>query len=220
MDYTFLPKQCNWNNLYFYKKSIVVYDLTFHFTQRFLNVSDRTIDQMVQAARSIKQNIVEGLADGKTSREFEMKLLNVARASNRELIEDYKDYLRVRDKELYQLDEEKFKRLHAFCRSHNEPIDYEQFYDTATDVQLANMALTLSYSIDTMLHRFIQIKQQEFVKEGGIKEQMTAARLGYRHQQQNSTVQQALLREQQAKITALEAEIVTLKQELEKTRRH
>ena len=80
-----LRKQANWEGLYFYQKSNVLYQLTFSFTKRFLTRGDRTIDQMVQAARSGKQNIVEGSADGVTSTEMELKLLNVARSSIKEL---------------------------------------------------------------------------------------------------------------------------------------
>lgn len=84
----FLRRQANYEDLYFYKKTVVLYQLTFAFTKRFLKVGDRTIDQMVQAARSGKQNIVEGSADGVSSTEMEIKLINVARASIKELKED------------------------------------------------------------------------------------------------------------------------------------
>lgn len=90
-----LRRQTNWENLYFYQKTVVLYQLTYVFCRRFLpKYGDRTVDQMVQAARSGKQNIVEGFADGVTSTEMELKLLNVARASIKELKEDYIDYLR------------------------------------------------------------------------------------------------------------------------------
>lgn len=81
-----LKQQTNWRDLWFYKKAVVLYQLTYVFTRRFLPAyGDRTVDQMVQAARSGKQNIVEGTADGVTSTEMELKLLNVARASIQEL---------------------------------------------------------------------------------------------------------------------------------------
>jgi len=82
----------------------VVYDLTFRFCARFLSKGDRTIDQMVQAARSGKQNIVEGSKAAGTSKEMEIKLTNVARASLEELLEDYRDFLRVRDLEIWAKD--------------------------------------------------------------------------------------------------------------------
>ena len=84
----------NWKALRFYQKSEALYQMTFVFCERFLpKHGDRTVDQMVQAARSGKQNIIEGSEDGKTSTEMELKLLNVARSSIHELREDYKDYL-------------------------------------------------------------------------------------------------------------------------------
>ena len=85
----FLPKKGNYQDLASYKKATVIYDLTFYFANRFLYKGDRTIDQMVQAARSGKQNIAEGSAAASTSSETELKLTNVARASMKELLVDY-----------------------------------------------------------------------------------------------------------------------------------
>lgn len=81
-DGTFLIKQVNWENLYFYQKSEVLYDMAFYFTQKYLVRGDRTVDQMIQAARSTKQNIVEGLADEVTSTKMSLSLLNVAQKEN------------------------------------------------------------------------------------------------------------------------------------------
>lgn len=93
----FLPKHGNYRELLAYQKAEVIYDLTFRFCERFLKRGDRTIDQMVQAARSGKQNIAEGSKASVTSTETEIKLTNVARASLEELLIDYQDFLRVRD---------------------------------------------------------------------------------------------------------------------------
>ena len=92
-----LPPHGNYAALLSYQKAEVVYDLTFHFCERFLKKGDRTIDQMVQAARSGKQNIAEASKASGTSKETELKLTNVARASLEELLLDYRDFLRVRD---------------------------------------------------------------------------------------------------------------------------
>ena len=84
-----------YTELRFYQRSDVLYQLTQLFCQRFLpKYGDRTVDQMVQAARSTKQNIAEGSSDGQTSTETELKLLGIARGSNKELLEDYCDYLK------------------------------------------------------------------------------------------------------------------------------
>src|SRR5580704_10084076 len=93
----FIPPHGNYAELLSYQKAEVVYDLTFRFCERFLKRGDRTIDQMVQAARSGKQNIAEASKASGTSKEMEIKLNNVARASLEELLLDYRDFLRVRD---------------------------------------------------------------------------------------------------------------------------
>src|SRR5437773_7368162 len=100
----FVPPHGNYQELLSYQKAEVVYDLTYRFCQRFLNRGDRTIDQMVQAARSGKQNIAEGSKAAGTSKEMEIKLTNVARASLEELLVDYRDFLRVRDLRLWEKD--------------------------------------------------------------------------------------------------------------------
>src|SRR5580704_14771130 len=100
----FIPPHGNYQELLSYQKAEVVYDLTYRFCQRFLSRGDRTIDQMVQAARSGKQNIAEGSKASGTSKEMEIKLTNVARASLEELLVDYRDFLRVRDLRLWEKD--------------------------------------------------------------------------------------------------------------------
>jgi four helix bundle protein len=97
----FIPVHGNYKELLSYRKAEVIYDITFRFCERCLRRGDRTIDQMVQAARSGKQNIVEGCAASGTSKEMEIKLLGVARASLEELLNDYRDFLRVRDLPLW-----------------------------------------------------------------------------------------------------------------------
>ncbi|MGH8163280.1 MAG: four helix bundle protein [Rhodanobacteraceae bacterium] len=93
----FLPPHGNYRELLSYQKAEIIFDLTFYFTKRFLRRGDRTIDQMRQAARSGKQNILEGSKASGTSKATELKLTNVARASLEELLADYADYLRTRD---------------------------------------------------------------------------------------------------------------------------
>ena len=93
---TFLPQHGHYRNLRVYQVSEMIYDITFYFCQKYLQKGDRTVDQMVQAARSGKQNIAEGNQAAATSSETEIKLTNVAKASLEELLDDYEDYLRVR----------------------------------------------------------------------------------------------------------------------------
>ena len=121
-----LKKPVVWKELYFYRKSDAIYRLTVEFCHRFLPpYGDRTVDQMVQAARSGKQNIVEGSEDGQTSSEMEIKLLNVARGSLQELRSDYLDYLNTHRLSLWDSCSERQQRMRDFCHSHNDYSDYE-----------------------------------------------------------------------------------------------
>ena len=197
-----LRAQTNWEKLYFYQKTVVLYQMTYIFCQRFLpKHGDRTVDQMVQAARSGKQNIVEGCADGVTSTEMELKLLNVARASIKELKEDYLDYIRSRGLTLWSAKHPRYDGLLNFCRTHNALEDYEPFFNKWTDEELANCANTLCHMVDRMLTTHLAKKESDFTENGGIRERMTAARLG-RRQTQNE------------EMAALKAENASLRREI------
>ena len=214
MDDSYKPvlrKQPNWEGLYFYQKSNVLYQLTFVFTKRFLTRGDRTIDQMVQAARSGKQNIVEGSADGVTSMEMELKLLNVARSSIKELKEDYEDYITSRHLQRWNPGHERYDGMLNFCRKHNRIEDYQDYFEKWTDEEMANIALTLCHMVDRMMMTYQKQQEETFVKEGGIKERMTAARLGYRTNQREEI--ERLKRELDAanrRIAELEAKLAKL----------
>lgn len=168
-------------NLYFYQKTEVAYALTFHFVKRFLPAKgDRTVDQMLQAARSGKQNIVEGLADGITSTELQLKLLNVARSSLKELRADYEDYLQTRHLNVWNTQHPRYDEMLQFCRNHNLVADYEPFFTKWNDEELCNIALTLLHMTDKMMKTYLTALDKQFVTQGGIKERMYAARTGYR----------------------------------------
>jgi len=87
----------DYRTLHSFQKAEVIYDLTFRFAHKYLSRGDRTVNQMIQAARSGKQNLLEGSKASITSKETEIKLTNVARASLEEVLDDYRDYLRVRE---------------------------------------------------------------------------------------------------------------------------
>ena len=198
-----------WENLYFYQKTVVLYQMTVVFCRRFLpKYGDRTVDQMVQAARSGKQNIVEGFADGVTSTEMELKLLNVARASIKELKEDYVDYLRTRSLALWDAKHPRYDGLIKFCRLRNRVEEYEPFLEKWSDEELANCANTLCHMVDRMMATHLAKKAEDFAENGGIKERMTAARLG-RRKMQNEEI--AGLK---ARIAALERENAALRASL------
>lgn len=176
-----LQNEVQYQDLFFYQKTEVLYALTFHFAKRFLPASgDRTVDQMVQAARSGKQNIVEGLADGMTSTEMQLKLLNVARASLKELRADYDDYLLTRHLSCWDTSHPRYDEMLKFCRSHNKVVDYEPFFTKWNAEELCNIALTLLHMVDKMMKTYLSGLEKQFVTQGGIKERMYAARTGYR----------------------------------------
>ena len=176
-----LKKPVVWKDLYFYRKSDALYQITVEFCKRFLPAhGDRTVDQMVQAARSGKQNIVEGLADGMTSSEMQLKLLNVARASLKELRADYDDYLLTRHLSSWESSHPRYDEMLKFCRTHNKVADYEPFFDKWNAEELCNVALTLLHMVDKMMKTYLSGLEKQFVTQGGIKERMYAARTGYR----------------------------------------
>lgn len=187
--------------------------MTFVFCKRFLPPhGDRTVDQMVQAARSGKQNIVEGSEDGKTSTQMEINLLNVARSSLQELQQDYEDYLHTRGLELWTKAHPRFAALVDFCRKHNTYADYAPYTDRWTAEEFCNTALSMCHIIDRMMCRYLERLEKQFVEEGGIKERMYAARTGFRKKQEQQ------LQELMAENARLKAELAGLKADMEKLR--
>ncbi len=205
-----LKQQANWDALFFYQKSDVIYQLTFAFCDRFIHLyKDRTRDQVIQAARSCKQNIVEGLADGVTSTEMQLKLLNVARASLKETREDFEDYLKSRHLLFYRKGEDRYEKMLSYCRYHNKLEDYEPFFSKWSDEEMCNCAITLCHMVDKMLMSFLAKLDREFVTEGGIKERMYKARTGYRQKQDERLKQ---LEEENPRLIK---QILELKEQLE-----
>jgi len=202
-----LRKAVVYTSLRFYQRSDVLYQLTKLFCERYLpKYGDRTVDQMVQSARSVKQNIAEGSSDGQTSSETELKLLGTARGSNKELLEDYLDYLKHKGLvEWHDGNKERFESLRTFCTSHTLYRDYQPLLGKMNDEELANMAICLCHQIDKAMTSYIQKKDREFTTEGGIRERMTAARL-----EQRSTQKETIHRQGQ-EIAALRGEIARLR---------
>ena len=175
-----LRKVSDWRHFHFYHKADALYQMTYVFTKRYLRVGDRTIDQMLQAARSGKQNIVEGSEDGKTSTEMELKLLNVARASIGELREDYEDYLKTRRLVMWDATHPRYEQMLKYCRANNHYKAYEPYMAQWNDEEIANVAITLCHMVDKMMTTHLLKLETDFKEEGGIKERMTASRLGVR----------------------------------------
>lgn len=150
---------------------------------------------------------MEGSADGMTFTELEAKLLNVARASIKELKEDYIDYLKAHSLKQWDAMHPRYPGLTGFCKNHNKLEDYEPYFKKWNEEEFSNAAITLCCMVDTMMQTYLKNKEQEFVTQGGIKERMTAARLGYR------TSEREALAEARYQIQELSDEIARLRQE-------
>lgn len=178
---SFLPPGGNYQNLLSYKKAEVIYDFTFRFCERFLKRGDRTVDQMVQAARSGKQNIAEGSKASVTSTEMELKLTNVARASLEELLLDYQDFLRVRDFPLWEKGSKEALYVRGLGKVENETYEtYRTYMETRPPEVLANIAVCLIHQANYLLDQQIRRLERDFLEKGGLRENMTRARMEYR----------------------------------------
>ena len=207
MSERILPPHGGYQKLLSYQRAEVIYDATVRFCAAYFDKRDRTMDQMVQAARSGKQNIVEGSMASGTSREMELKLTNVARASLEELLTDYRDFLRTRG--FAEWDKNSKEALYvrklaagkivppgrkatkategnqgdAKPLSPKSPIvtydDFRCFEDRPPEVR-ANIIISLIKQANYLLDQQIRKLEEIFVREGGLRERMTRARLAAR----------------------------------------
>ena len=174
----FIPPHGGYKELLSYKKAQIVYDATVRFCARYIQRGDRTYDQMVQAARSGKQNIIEGSQASGTSKKMEIKLTSVARASLEELLEDYRDFLRTKGFEEWPLDHPYTKRLRELNRQSDA--DYGTFskgIEHRDPAIAANVIIGLIKVTTYLLDRQLRQLEKAFVEEGGLSERMTSARL-------------------------------------------
>ena len=179
----FLSPLGDYKRLIAFKKSECIYDITYYFIEHYLPmIGDRTVDQMKQAARSGKQNIAEGNETGTTSMEACIKLVNVAKASLKELQEDYEDYLRNHGGQIWDVDSQQCQNARRWCKDHSEPADYLRVCQLRDDITLANIALVLIHQTDFLLYRLLEKLKKDFLENGGIKEQMSQARRNWREQ--------------------------------------
>lgn len=178
----FIPTHGGYRNLFSYQKSEIIYDGTVYFTNRFFHKYDRTVGQMVQAARSGKQNIAEASVASATSKETEIKLTNVARASLEELQIDYEDFLRTQKLPLWDKEHRLVSRLRELNKSVPNPT-YETFIkaiEHETPEICANTMITLIKICTYLLKQQIKQLETAFIKEGGLRERMTKARIDER----------------------------------------
>lgn len=179
-DRDFIRQDNNYRTLKAFQKAECVYDVTYYFANKFLSKGDRTIDQMVQAARSGKQNLAEGNIDGVTSKEMEIRLTNVNRASLHELLLDYEDYLRVRGLEQWSYNDPRCVQTREFCKRHLDSAVYLEKIKDRSDETIANIAITLIHQCDVLIKGLIEWQKKNFLENGGIKEEMYRARKAYR----------------------------------------
>ncbi len=174
----FIPPHGGYRKLLSYQRAEIVYDATVHFCARYFDKRDRTVDQMVQAARSGKQNIIEGSMASATSKESEIKLTNVARASLEELLADYRDFLRIRGLEEWAKDHPYARRLGELIRTPNATYDtFRKGLEHQDPAIAANVIIGLIKVASTLLDKQLRQLEKAFVEEGGLRERMTAARL-------------------------------------------
>lgn len=182
----FIPTHGGYRNLFSYQKAEIIYDGTVYFTNRFFHKYDRTVGQMVQAARSGKQNIAEASMASATSKETEIKLTNVARASLEELQIDYEDFLRTKKLPLWDKEHRLVTRLRELNKSTPKPT-YETFVKAIEHESpeiCANTMITLIKICTYLLKRQIKQLEAAFIKEGGLRERMTKARIDERRKNQ------------------------------------
>ena len=180
----FIAPHGGYAGLLAYQKVLIVFQGTVRFCERFLKKRDRTVDQMIQAARSGKQNMVERSKISGTSKEAEIKLLNVSRSSLEELLEDYRDFLRNRNLRLWSKDsrEALFVRTLGARKTTAYPA-YRTYVDTRSAQVVANILICLIHQANYLLDQLIRKLEKDFLVEGGVRERMTRARLAQRGKQ-------------------------------------
>lgn len=177
----FIPKHGGYERLITYQKSEIIFDGTYYFCHKYFDRYDRTIDQMVQAARSGKQNIVEASMASGTSKEMEIKLTNVARSSLEELLMDFKDFLRTRKLNYWDKSHRYYTEL---TKKHKIPnANYETYrkgIESPDSEVSANVLISLINVTSYLLAQQIKTLEKEFLQDGGLRERMSQARIKVR----------------------------------------
>src|SRR5579884_4070246 len=176
-----------------FQTATLIYDATYWFCQKFLDQRSRTVDQMVQAARSGRQNIAEGSRAAATSSQTELRLLNTARASLEELLLDYEDFLRHRRLPQWPPDSREAKAVREVPKRHKKNSSdltdladhqrwslYAPWLEHADPAVRANALICLIHQANYLLDQQIAALEQQFVGGGGYSEQLAAARLAQR----------------------------------------
>lgn len=171
-----IPNRGNYKKLLSYQKADVIFQITYYFCEHYISRGDRTKDQMIQAARSGKQNIIEGCAASSTSAKTEIKLVNVAKASLKELLEDYEDFLKTHNKPQWQKGSLEFETMRNLGREHNDAAFFMNLIATRQPETIANMAIILINQADYLLYRQLEKLTEDFLNNGGFSEKMSKLR--------------------------------------------
>lgn len=176
----FIPPHGGYQKLMSYQMAEIVYDATVYFCDKHIDRRSRTHDQMVQAARSGKQNIAEGSMASGVSKEMEIKLMGVARASLEELLNDYKDFLRTKELPLWDKNDERALAVRKISKNKNR--SYKSYLtNKITPEEEANTIICIIHQTNYLLDQQIRKLEELFIKEGGIRERMMQARLNERN---------------------------------------
>lgn len=170
-----IPAHGGYRNLISYKTSEIIYDFTVEFCKKYIDFKSRTIDQMVQAARSGKQNIVEGTMASGTSKKTEMKLIGVARASLEELLQDYEDFLRQRHLILWGKTDGRVLAIRNLSYRTNRSYTTYMTYLEQPE-KAANCAVCLIHQANYLLDQQLRSLESKFKEEGGFTEALYRAR--------------------------------------------
>jgi len=174
---TRIPPHGGYRGLKSYQMAEIVYDATVVFCDRFIERRSRTHDQMVQAARSGKQNIAEASVASGTSKKTELKLVGVARASLEELLQDYQDFLRQKGLPLWPKDHPKAKEVRSLAFQKNRSYStYKTYFELQPPEVAANAAVCLIHQTNYLLDQQLRALEKEFLEEGGFTERLYRAR--------------------------------------------
>jgi len=172
-----IPPHGGYQGLQSYQMAEIVYDATIVFCDRFIDRRSRTHDQMVQAARSGKQNIAEGSMASGTSKKTELKLIGVARASLEELLLDFQDFLRQRGLPLWGKDHEQAQKIRSLAYEKNRSYEtYKTYVEQSSPEVAANTMLCLIHQTNYLLDQLLRALEKDFLKEGGFTERLYNAR--------------------------------------------
>ena len=172
-----IPPHGHYEELESYKTASIIYQGTVAFCKRFISKYSRTTDQMVQAARSGKQNIVEGCSASGTSKKTELKLVGVARASLDELLEDYKDFLLHSNLPVWDKNHTQSKKIRSLAYAENKSYKtYKDYIENASPEIVANTMLCLINQANYLLDRQLKILEKEFLGNGGFTERLYKCR--------------------------------------------